>query len=451
MSNIYRNVFSIILVFSLLVINPFTSYAATFQPLPFEDQVNGRNSHAYNPSTQLLTQKQREDFVTEITLYAVEASEKWGIPASAIIGMSILESGFGTTRTAHFANNLFGIKVWGGNPPNAWQLKGQPNEDFEPIPIIANYGTDRIVFDETRRRDNWYRKFPSYRESVNFLAGNLLLNQRYGFARDKYQERINNGWDGKEASKQFLFEIANAGYNHLGGVYYRQTVGTIMDQWNLYQYDKLPTSQVQDQFKEASPKTEQVNNVTSEDKRPSAQYPFIDISNSWAKSDIIKLANLKIINGFPDKTFRPSNSLTRGQAAIIMVNFLDLKPTNDSVSFMDVPQNHSAIDAITVIAQHKVMNGTSHQHFSPNTIITRAQMAQVLFNAGLYDKASSNKQSTFNDIQNDHWALQAIETMREEGIIRGHEDGTFQPNQPITRAQISTIIARIIEKNENNF
>lgn len=214
--------------------------SSLFRPLPFEDAELGRNTHAYLGRIQAPTEQEKEAFVNQITEYGIHASKQYGMPASAIIGMSIIESGYGTTRTAHFANNLFGIKVWGFNPANAWQLKGQPDEDLErAIPVIANYGPDRIVFDETQRRDNWYRKFNSFEHSVQFLTGTLLVNQRYGFAIKNYQNRIANGWDLKDASKEYLYEIANAGYNHLGGDYYREVVGQLMDQWDLYRLDVI--------------------------------------------------------------------------------------------------------------------------------------------------------------------------------------------------------------------
>lgn len=57
----------------------------------------------------------------------------------------------GTTRIAINAKNLFGVKVWGYNPNFAWLLKGQPDEDYELIPVIANYGENRIVYDESKR------------------------------------------------------------------------------------------------------------------------------------------------------------------------------------------------------------------------------------------------------------------------------------------------------------
>jgi len=398
---------------TILLVHSATTKAASINYLPFENAELGRNSNAYlsiygTPSIEL-----KEAFVDEIAGYAKAANEKWGIPTSAIIGMAIIESGYGTTRIAIHANNIFGIKAWGYNPPNAWQLKGQPNEDYEAVPVLANYGTDRVIYDETQRRDNWYRKFSSHQEAVNYLAGSLLLNYRYGFARDQYRDRINSGWSNEDASKQFLYDIAEAGYNHLGGDYYRNKIAKVMAEWNLYQYD---------------------------DKG------FKDIVGHWANKEISFLASKGWVSGYQDGTFRPDEELTRAQAAKLISNFLELTPTGERVQFSDVSDSFWGKDYITLVAQHGVMNGIGSGEFSPETYMTRAQIAQMFFNAGFYQKVATTKTSQFNDISKNYWALTAIETMKQEGIMAGYPNGQFGPADPVTRAQMAVVMYRIYQK-----
>ncbi|RHW34054.1 Parasporal protein [Lysinibacillus yapensis] len=407
-----------LLIFLLLftTINPLISSANGVNLLPFEDKKLGRNSHAYLsiygvPSTQM-----KEAFVDKIAVYAMQANEEWGIPASVVIGMAILESGYGTTRIAINANNIFGIKVWGVNPNNAWQLKGQPDEDYEPVPVLADYGENRKVFDEGKRRDNWYRAFSSYKEAVDYLAGNLLLNQRYGFAKTNYEERVKSGWSFEQASKQYLYDIANAGYNHLGGEYYRNIVGSRMDEWDLYQYDKRK---------------------------------FKDVAGHWAEEQILFIADKGWISGYPDRTYKPSNSLTRAQAAAIMSNFLALSPTNEGISFKDVDDGFWALKPISLVAQHKIMNGVGDGRFSPNTVLTRAQMAQLFYSAGFYSQSANNRMNSYKDVGKNFWAYIAIETMKQEGIMDGYSDGRFGPNDFTTRAQMAAVIYRLHQKGFN--
>ena len=95
-----------------------------------------------------------------------------------------------------------------------------------------------MIYDETERVDNWYRMFSSRKEAVDYLAGTFLQNQRYGFAKTNYENNLKNGWSYERASKQYIYEIANAGYNHLGGEYYQNIISNMMTEWDLYKYDK---------------------------------------------------------------------------------------------------------------------------------------------------------------------------------------------------------------------
>ncbi|WP_432357049.1 S-layer homology domain-containing protein [Sporosarcina sp. UB5] len=415
MSIINRIAIFLVSILLLLSINATIVSASSQNYLPFENTEAGRNSNAYMP-TYNPSMNDRVNFIKEISNYAKEASAKWGIPASAIIGMAVIESGYGTTRIAVNANNIFGIKIWVTNPDQGWQLKGQPDENNGTVPIVSDFGVDRIIFDEAKRVDNWYRMFSSQKEAVDYLAGTLLQNKRYGFAKINYATNLKNGWSYERASKQYIYEIANAGYNHLGGDYYRNVVGKVMEEWNLYKYDE---------------KT------------------FTDIHGHWAQKQIEFLAEKGWINGYPDGTFKPNASLTRAHAAKILSNFLGLTKTTEPIYFTDVPTNFWGHDSVVLMAQHKLMNGTGNNHFSPNTKLTRAQMAQIFYNAGFYTQPAETTMNSFNDVHKDHYAYIAIETMRQEGIMAGYGDGRFGINDSITRAQMAAVIYRLDQKGWN--
>jgi flagellum-specific peptidoglycan hydrolase FlgJ len=410
-------IISLILIFLGIALEPHINItqanAREFHPTPVQDNQTGRNSHTYLPQITSLTTIEREAFVKEISVYAKEAGQQWGVPASAVIAIAIIESGYGTTRVAHHANNLFAIKVWGGNSSNAWQLIGQPDEDFEkPIPVIKDLGNDRKIYDETYRRDNWYRKFTSFKESVDFLAGTLLLNKRYGFAVNDYQYRIKTGWSIEAASKRYLFDIANAGYNHLGGVYYRDRVGKIMDDWNLYQYDE-------------------------------DLHFFRDIHGHWGKEPIERLAKLKIISGFNDGMFRPESKVTREQFVKMLVEAMDYEPILGKTTFNDVlshrwsnPYIESAIrNGIIPIRQY----GTN---FEPALAISREEMANYVSRALSLEPVS--RPLTFRDTHLiDNLAL--VSAVVQYGIIIGFSDQTFRPDQELTRAEAAVVITRILD------
>lgn len=384
-----------------------------FMPTPFQDKVKGRNSHAYLPSVMTLTNLERELFINEIAQYAIDANKKWGIPASAIIGIAVVESGYGTTRIAHYANNLFGIKAWGNQPANAWQLEGQPDEDFvNPIPVLANYGEDRKVFDESQRRDNWYRMFNNYSEAVDYLAGTLLQNKRYGFARLDYEKRLQQNMSIDEASKRFLYDIAQAGYNHLGGDYYRQRVGSIMDHWDLYQYDAMDQA-------------------------------FSDIREHWAASSIEDLSEQGIISGFPNRTFRPDEPITKEQFVKMLVVAKGDALVYSKTTFSDVLKtnwSHPYIES--AIQNHIIVEINEHSLFSPNQALTRQEMGEYTARALRLEPLTISL--TYKDkhlIDNQTGLIGAVV---HHGLIKGYEDQTFRPLEPLTRAQAATMIQRIL-------
>ncbi|MFC5604311.1 S-layer homology domain-containing protein [Sporosarcina koreensis] len=410
-----KRIILLLVVILLLSLNTVIVSASAKNFLPFEDNEAGRNSNAYLP-TFSPSMDLKKSFIEEISVYAKEANAKWGIPASAIIGMAIIESGYGTTRIATNANNIFGIKVWANNPSGGWQLKGQPDENNGTVPILANYGKDRLIYDESKRVDNWYRMFADYKDAVDYLAGTFLLNQRYGFAKTNYENNLKKGWSYEQASKQYIYEIAVAGYNHLGGDYYRNIVCNVMTEWDLYKLDE---------------KT------------------FKDVNGHWAQKEIEFLKDNGWINGYNDGTFKPNATLTRAETAKIISNFLGLTVTPQPVYFTDVPKTFWGHHAITLVAQHKLMNGTSRERFSPNTNLTRAQMAQIFYNAGFYTQPVNTGTTSFRDVQEAHWAYAAIETIKLEGIMTGYGNGRFGPSDSITRAQMAAIIYRLDQKGWN--
>lgn len=223
-----------------------TGQTPKWAPLPFEDRVKGRNNNAYEP---YIGEKDEEAFLARTKVAALQTCREYKIPASAIVGMAIAESGYGSTRLAYNANNYFSTKVWGKNPPNSWQLKGQPDESSgspDRTKIKENLGADRLIFDEATRADNRYRAFETPTDSFRYLAEAFLkrpnkTGQKKGYidAANKWLKSVTqNPGAIPEASKQYLYEVADAGYCHLGGEYYRKKIGPIMDKHKLYELDK---------------------------------------------------------------------------------------------------------------------------------------------------------------------------------------------------------------------
>ena len=162
-----------------------------------------------------------------------------------------------------------------------------------------------------------------------------------------------------------------------------------------------------------------------------------------------KDVHFNYIMGYKDKTIRPNNNITRAEVATIFFRLLTdesreyyWKESND---FKDIPDNYWACPAISTLTNAGILKGFEDGNFRPNEPVTRAQMATIIARfANLSESAVS-----FTDIEG-HWAQRAIELAAGNGWINGYEDGTFRPNDKITRAATMAMINRVLDRHVEN-
>lgn len=211
-----------------------------FPPVPAEDRARGRNDNAYNAARNASAEEQTA-FVQWHTATATSLARRTGVPASVLLAMSCVESGYGFTRTAVNANNYFGIKNQSGSLDQVYQLIGQPNEDGPPRAFaleVIDGDENRIIFDEARRRTNRYRRFASPADAFTYLATVLLQNDRYRGATAAYASHRAAGMSRLDAAEEFARDIGERGYHHRGGNYYRdQVIAPILRRHHLTQLD----------------------------------------------------------------------------------------------------------------------------------------------------------------------------------------------------------------------
>ena len=94
-------------------------------------------------------------------------------------------------------------------------------------------------------------------------------------------------------------------------------------------------------------------------------------------------------------------------------------------------------DAVDYVVEHGIMTGTSATTFEPNTTLSRAMVAQILYN--LEGQPTVTGESTFTD-SNTHWAAKAITWAQETGVVNGYEDNTFRPNRAVTREELAQML-----------
>ena len=151
------------------------------------------------------------------------------------------------------------------------------------------------------------------------------------------------------------------------------------------------------------------------------------------------------IIGYEDGTVRPQANITRAEVATIFFRLLtdDSRAINKTSEnpFSDVHAGQWYNNAISTLANMKILNGYNDGTFRPNQPITRAEMATII---SAFANLTENTK-TFTDIEG-HWAQKYIELAAGNGWITGYEDGTFRPNNEITRAETMTMINRVMKR-----
>ncbi|MGI6468397.1 MAG: S-layer homology domain-containing protein [Syntrophomonadaceae bacterium] len=150
------------------------------------------------------------------------------------------------------------------------------------------------------------------------------------------------------------------------------------------------------------------------------------------------------IAGYPDNTVRPEGNVTREEVAAVFYRLLD-ETYRDSVktdvnNFLDVEADRWSNIQISTLAAIGVITGYPDGTFRPSNSITRAELATI---ASKFDKLSPFVADNFSDITG-HWANQYINSAAQKGWVKGYEDGTFRPEQPITRAEFVTLVNNVL-------
>lgn len=172
-----------------------------------------------------------------------------------------------------------------------------------------------------------------------------------------------------------------------------------------------------------------------------ANTSFVDTIPTWAKNAVDYLVEKGAIQGYPDGTFQPSNAITRAEAAAILAESLGLEiDENAKASFGDT-QNHWASATLKALEAQKpgVINGYVDGSFKPNNNITRQEMAKMIVEA--YDfELNEERQTSFSD--NTGWGAKFVNILSSLRVVEGVAPGKFDPNANVTRAQTAVFVHR---------
>lgn len=145
------------------------------------------------------------------------------------------------------------------------------------------------------------------------------------------------------------------------------------------------------------------------------------------------------MNGYPDGTFHPDNAITRSETAADFYRMLTggQGADTESAGFDDVAGGAWYADAVNYLAGIGAVSGYPDGSFKPDQVITRAEFVTI---AARINNLSSTAPVNFTDVDSGHWAYAYINAAYESGWINGYPDNTFCPERPITRAETVRII-----------
>ena len=170
----------------------------------------------------------------------------------------------------------------------------------------------------------------------------------------------------------------------------------------------------------------------------------------WQATDIPNYLNnenhFAYIVGYEDGTVRPNANISRAEVAAIFFRLLKDDVRDDNLTansvFTDVAFGKWYNKSISTMAKIGIVKGRTANAFAPNAPITRAEFAAI---CSRFDRSNVEIKSDFNDISG-HWAENEIRRAASLGWIQGYTDGSFKPDQNITRAEAAFMINRMLHR-----
>ena len=182
---------------------------------------------------------------------------------------------------------------------------------------------------------------------------------------------------------------------------------------------------------------------------PEPETKFDDVAEGhWAEQAINNMAALGLVNGVDDGEYAPNAPMTRGALATIL-HRLSNTPEGAEAGFGDVEAGKYYADAVAWAAKVGVVNGVSDTEFAPNDEITREQLAVMLVRfanlLGMDTSTDGADLTKFADANSAHgWATDGLAWCVKNGIMQGMSDDILSPTTTVTRAQVATMLDRLI-------
>lgn len=162
-------------------------------------------------------------------------------------------------------------------------------------------------------------------------------------------------------------------------------------------------------------------------------------------AELNRTDHFAFLGGYTDGTFGPERNMTRAEVTTMFARLLTEQIEADktySNTFSDVPKGYWAANYIGYMQQFGIITGYSDGSFRPDAPVTRAEFAAI---ASRFEKLTEGSKS-FTDVPDTYWAARYINFAATRGWVTGYSDGTFKPENTITRAEVAAVTCRLLER-----
>jgi outer membrane biosynthesis protein TonB len=181
-----------------------------------------------------------------------------------------------------------------------------------------------------------------------------------------------------------------------------------------------------------------------------AKTSFGDTGSHWAANDIALASRLQIITGYQDGSFKPNASVSRGEFSAMIARAFHLEAGQTQVSFKDLEGQSWSKAAIELLASNGIISGYQDGTFRSTQEITRAEMLTMISRIlNLKALNQSGAVATFSDINNGYWAKQTIEDATAAGLVKGVSTDKFAPEGKASRAEVVSLIIRSLKTDKS--
>ncbi|GBR75640.1 protein S-layer homology domain [Candidatus Termititenax persephonae] len=175
---------------------------------------------------------------------------------------------------------------------------------------------------------------------------------------------------------------------------------------------------------------------------------FPDIQNHWARAEIEYLATLGYIQAYESGAYAPDNGISRAELATLLVRARQMSTAQYSAyttsSFLDVPKGYWALGYIEAAANSGIVEGYPNRTYKPTNPVTRVEAAALFIRFANIPPADGRAAADI-DVGDRHWGRGIVSAFKSSGLMpdQWKSEQRFQPNRAITRGEVAAILARV--------